>query len=187
MYMESMNPVLVIVAPNFEELELTAPVDIMRRLGIPVVLAGLNALEVTGAHGITLKADMLMADVKPADYSGIVLPGGPASWTLRDTPAVLELVREMHAAGKLVGAICAAPLALEAAGVISGRRVTCWPGVASELTSPAEVTSCATETDGNIVTGRGPGAAMEFGFALASYCGLAAEVAEERAGFCLPY
>ncbi len=182
-----MEPVLVIVAPDFEEIELSAPVDIMRRLGIPVELAGLRDLEVTGAHGITLKADRLLADVDPAKYSGIVLPGGPASWTLRDTPEVLELVRQMNSAGKLVGAICAAPIALEAAGVISGRRVTCWPGVAGELTSAAEVTSCATETDGNIVTGRGPGAAMEFGFALASYCGLAAEVAEERAGFCLPY
>lgn len=182
-----MEPILVIVAPDFEEIELTAPVDILRRLGVPVVLAGLTGTEIAGAHGITIKTDIRLAHANPADYSGIVLPGGPASWTLRDTPEVLELVRTMNAAGKLVGAICAAPIALEAAGVLAGRRVTCWPGVTGDLVSAAEVTSESTETDGNIVTGRGPGAAMEFGFALASYCGLAAEVQEERAGFCLPY
>ncbi len=180
-----MDPILVVMAPQFEEIELTAPVDILRRLGVPVTLAGLEGLEVRGAHDVVMKADMLLVDADTAQFSGILLPGGPASWTLSKSPAVLSRVREMHAAGKLVAAICAAPLALEAAGVISGRRVTCWPGVAGELKSAAAVTGAVTETDGNIVTGRGPAASLEFGFAVAGKFVPGDKISAEREGMCM--
>lgn len=179
-----MNPILVIMAPGFEEIELTAPIDILRRLDIPVVTAGLKSRSVEGAHGMVMSAEMLVVDVEPALYSGVILPGGPASWTLRDTPAVLSIVRRMHEEGKLVSAICAAPLALEAAGVIKGRKVTCYPSVKEELTSAAEVCDCPAVTDGNIVTGRGPGAALEFGFELGRYLGKKEEVEKLRSDMC---
>ena len=168
-----MKAILVLMAPGFEEIEFTAPVDILRRLGVTVTCAGVKGTAVEGAHGITMQADTLLSEVLSADYDGIVLPGGGASWLLRDTPAVLELVREFHAAGKLVAAICAAPIALEAAGVLAGRRITCYPaeGVTNDIKSAATITGALTETDGNIITGRGPGAAAEFGFALGSYLG----------------
>lgn len=168
-----MKAILVLLAPGFEEIEFTAPVDILRRLGISVVTAGVQGLEVEGAHGITMQADTLLSEVKGGDYAGIVLPGGAASWLLRDTPAVLQLVREMNAEGKMVAAICAAPIALEAAGVLSGRRITCYPAeaVVADIPSAAEITTEPTVTDGNIITGRGPGAALEFGFALGAYLG----------------
>lgn len=181
-----MNPILVVMAPQFEEIELTAPVDILRRLGVEVVLAGTEGREVRGAHDMVMKADMLLVDADVSKFDGILLPGGPASWALKESPAVLRLVREMNAAGKLVAAICAAPLALEAAGVIAGRRVTCWPGVAGDLTSAAQVTDSMTETDGHIVTGRGPAASLEFGFAVARRLGLGDKVYEERRGMCMP-
>lgn len=180
-----MKPILFIVAPEFEEIELTAPIDILRRLDIPVVTAGLTGRSAIGAHGIPVTAEMLMVDANPADYDGIVLPGGPASWTLRDTPDVLSLVRAMHAEGKLVGAICAAPIALEAAGVIAGHRVTCYPAVKGDLKSAAEVLDTPAATDGNIVTGRGPGAALEFGFALADYLGCADKTPALRRDMCV--
>ena len=164
-----MQPVLVLMAPDFEEIELTAPIDILRRLEIPVVTAGVQSRSVKGAHGLTIAAETLMVDADPAQFSGIILPGGPASWTLRDTPGVLSLVRAMHAEGKLVAAICAAPIALEAAGVLAGRRVTCYPAVKGDLKSAAAVTDEPAVTDGNIVTGRGPGAALEFGMELGKY------------------
>ncbi len=168
-----MKAILVLLAPGFEEIEFTAPVDILRRLGISVVTAGVQGREVEGAHGITMQADTLLSEVKGGDYAGIVLPGGAASWLLRDTPAVLQLVREMNAEGKMVAAICAAPIALEAAGVLSGRRITCYPAeaVVADIPSAAEITTEPTVTDGNIITGRGPGAALEFGFALGAYLG----------------
>lgn len=179
-----MNPVLVIMAPGFEEIELAAPIDILRRLDIPVVTAGLRGRSVEGAHGMVMSAEMLLVDVEPALYSGVILPGGPASWTLRDTPAVLSVVRRMHEEGKLVAAICAAPLALEAAGVIKGRKVTCYPSVKEELASAAAVCDCPAVTDGNIVTGRGPGAALEFGFELGRYLGKKEEVEKLRSDMC---
>lgn len=179
-----MKPVLVLMAPGFEEIELTAPVDILRRLEIPVVTAGVKGRQVEGAHGMTMSAGMLMVDVNPDDYSGIILPGGPASWLLRDTPGVLSLVRAMHKAGKLVAAICAAPIALEAAGVLAGRRVTCYPGVEAELKSAAAVVAEPAVTDGQLVTGRGPGAALEFGFALGAALGKAEQVPALRAAMC---
>ena len=168
-----MKAILVLLAPGFEEIEFTAPVDILRRLGISVVTAGVQGREVEGAHGITMQADTLLSEVKGGDYAGIVLPGGAASWLLRDMPAVLQLVREMNAEGKMVAAICAAPIALEAAGVLSGRRITCYPAeaVVADIPSAAEITTEPTVTDGNIITGRGPGAALEFGFALGAYLG----------------
>ena len=184
-YDASMKPVLVLMAPGFEEIELTAPVDILRRLEIPVVTAGLKSRSVEGAHGMTMQAEMLMVDVNADDYSGIILPGGPASWLLRDTPGVLSLVRAMHGAEKLVAAICAAPIALEAAGVLNGRRVTCYPGVEGDLKSAAEIVAEAAVTDGLLVTGRGPGAALEFGFALGCALGKAEQVEALRVAMCV--
>ena len=165
-----MKPVLVLLAPGFEEIEFAAPVDILRRLEIPVTTAGVKGRLVEGAHGICMQADMLMVDVEPEEYDGIILPGGAASWLLRDTPGVLRLVRTMHAAGKLVAAICAAPIALEAAGVLAGRKVTCYPAdaVTNDIRS-ASLQDAPTVTDGNIITGKGPGAALEFGFAIGAY------------------
>lgn len=168
-----MEPILVLMAPGFEEIELTAPVDIMRRLGLPVVLAGVSGKQVEGAHGLVMQADVLLSEVDAAAYSGVVLPGGAASWLLRDTAAVLELVRSMHETGRLVAAICAAPIALEAAGVLGGRRITCYPAeaVTDDIKSAAAISTEQVVKDGNIVTGRGPGAALDFGFALGAYFG----------------
>lgn len=180
-----MKSVLVIMAPGFEEIELTAPVDILRRLDYEVVTAGLESRSVKGAHGITMQADSLLVDAEEKNFDAIMLPGGPASWTLRDTPRVKKLVQEFAAAGKVVAAICAAPIALEAAGVLKERRVTCYPSVKAELASAAEVTDEPAVTDGTLVTGRGPGAALAFGYALAAALGTPAEAVEKlKADMC---
>ena len=178
-----MKPLIVLLAPGFEEIEFSAPVDILRRLEVPVTTAGVKGRMVEGAHGIVMQADMLLVDVDAQDYDGVILPGGAASWLLRDTPAVLKLVREMNAAGELVAAICAAPIALEAAGVLKGKTVTCYPAeaVTKDITS-ATIKESPAVTDGNIITGRGPGAALEFGFALGAYFGK--DVATLRKEMC---
>lgn len=175
-----MNPVVVLLEKGFEEIEFSAPVDILRRLGIPVVTAGVSSRMTEGAHGMMMQADMLLVDVDVTLYSGVVLPGGPASWTLRETPAVLRLVREMHAAGKPVGAICAAPLALQAAGILKGRRITAYPddAVFADLKDPVAIVSESAVRDGNIVTGQGPCAAFDFAFALAECVGVPLEKIE---------
>lgn len=180
------QPVVVVVAPGFEEVELVAPVDVLRRLGIKVTLAGVEGLLVEGAHGMTVQADMLLVDVEAEQFRGVILPGGKASWTLRETPAVLALARDMHKAGKLVAAICAAPIALEAAGVITGRHITCYPApdVRKDVASAKEVTEDQVVVDGNVVTGRGPGAALDFGYALGAYLGCEEKIAQLKADMC---
>lgn len=179
-----MKPLIVLLAPGFEEIEFTAPVDILRRLEVPVTTAGVKGRMVEGAHGIVMQADMLLVDVDAADYDGVILPGGAASWVLRETPGVRKLVRDMHAAGKLVAAICAAPIALEAAGVLKDKSVTCYPAeaVTKDITS-ATIKDEPTVTDGNIITGRGPGAALEFGFAIGKKLGK--DVATLRKEMCV--
>lgn len=169
--LRGMEPVLFLMAPGFEEIEFCAPVDILRRLEVPVTLVGVQGRRVEGAHGIIMQADMLLVDVDSRLYSGVVLPGGAASWTLRDTPGVLKLVQEMQDAQKLVAAICAAPIALEAAGVIHNRQITCYPAAAvrNDIKNASGISEEAAVRDGNLITGRGPGAALEFGFALAAY------------------
>lgn len=180
------KPVLVLVAPGFEEVELTAPVDILRRLGVEVTLAGVQSLVVEGAHGISLKTDMLLVDADAEQYRGVILPGGRGAWTLRDTPAALAFVREMHRASQLVAAICAAPIALEAAGVLKGRNITCYPApdVRKDVSSAKSISESPVVVDGNIITGRGPGAALDFGFALGAFLGCEAKVAALRAEMC---
>lgn len=180
------KPVVVMVAPGFEEVELTAPVDILRRLGVEVVLAGVEGLLVEGAHGLTLQADMLLVDVEAEDFRGIILPGGKAAWTLRSTPAVLSLVRQMNDAKKLVAAICAAPIVLEAAGVISGCNITCYPAedVRKDVASAKSVAESQVVIDGHIITGRGPGAAMDFGYALGAYLGCEERIAALKKEMC---
>ncbi len=182
-----MTKILILMAPGFEEIELTAPVDILRRLGVSVDIAGVESLQVEAAHGMVMQADMLLADVDGAQYDGIVLPGGQGSWVLRDSAAVLRLVEEMSAQKKLVAAICAAPIVLEAAGVLQGKSVCCYPAeaVVSELKSVAGIENKPVVRDGHIITGRGPGAAFDFAFALGEYCCDEAVVAAMREEMCM--
>jgi len=177
-----MKPLLIILASGFEEIELTAPVDILRRLGFEIVIAGLLARQVEGAHGISIRADMLLTDAETKHYDGIILPGGAAAWILRDSPIVLNLIKEFHESGKLVAANCASPIVLQAAGILENRTVTCYPdsSIIKELTSAKNVTDKPCYTDGNIITGHGPGASFEFGFGIADYFGKEQEVIAMR-------
>lgn len=178
------QPVVVVVAPGFEEVELLAPVDILRRLGIEVVMAGVEGLSVQGSHGVTVRADMLLVDVDAEKFRGVILPGGPTR--LPEYPAVLGLVKDMHRDGKLVAAICAAPLALEAAGVLRDRHITCYPApdIRKQITSVHSISEAPVVEDGHIITGRGPGAALDFGYALGAYLGCADRIATLKKDMC---
>jgi DJ-1 family protein len=169
--------IAVILADGFEETEAVAPVDVWRRLGFDVVLAGLDRLDVKGSHGIVLKADCLIDRLVPGDFAAVFLPGGmPGSAVLRDSHDVIRIVREMAASEKLVCAICAAPIALGRAGVLEGKRATCYPGFESQLTG-AVYTGGRVERDGRIVTGKGPGAVFPFAATVADALGKGAAVA----------
>ncbi len=169
---------LLILAEGFEEIEAVTLIDVLRRAGIAVTTASLAGKRVRGSHDITLESDALLSQLAMADFDALVLPGGPAARTLREAPQVLGLIREAARLGKLLGAICAAPTALEAAGVLAGKRATAYPG--SALPSAHRVDERVVE-DGNIVTSCGPATTMEFALTLVERLagpGVARETAE---------
>ena len=162
--------IAVILADGFEEIEATVPIDVFRRLEFEVVIAGLSKT-VKGSHGIKIQADCLLSELKEPDIDAVFLPGGmPGAANLRDSSEVLALVRKVNSKGGIVSAICAAPIALKAAGVIEGKTVTSHPSVKNKL-KECNHTGKLTETDGNIITGKGPGAAFEFAVKVASALG----------------
>lgn len=152
--------VIVPVANGFEEIEAVVVIDILRRAGLEVVVAGVEGSDVIGSHAIALRCDASIEECENAD--AIVLPGGmPGSQRLKESKAVRALVTRFHAEGKLVAAICAAPTVLEACGMLDGRRATSHPDQAGEMKRCVYETT-AVVTDGNLVTSRGAGTAIEF-------------------------
>jgi 4-methyl-5(b-hydroxyethyl)-thiazole monophosphate biosynthesis len=155
-----MAKALVVLAPGFEEIEATTIIDVLRRAQIEVTVAALAEPVVPGSHGIKLVADTVLASVDASTFDGLVLPGGlPGAHHLRDDSRVIALVRDFVQRQKYVGAICAAPIVLEAAGVLAGRRATGYPG---QALPSAEYVERSVVRDGKLVTSRGVGTALAF-------------------------
>jgi 4-methyl-5(b-hydroxyethyl)-thiazole monophosphate biosynthesis len=134
-------------------------------------MAGLGSCEISGAHGISIETDCEIEDVEADDVALFVLPGGmPGSKNLRDSEAVIELAKKVHASGNYVAAICAAPIALGRAGLLKGRKATCFPGFENQLDC-AEYTGLRIECDDRVITAKGAGVAFEFAAKLAEVLG----------------
>lgn len=162
-----MNKAVILLAPGFEEIETVTPFDFLRRAGVEVTFAGLGGFDIVSSRGMTVRADVTLDAVRAADYDAVVVPGGqPGSDNLGASETVLELVRSMAAAGKVVGAICAAPArVLGRAGVLEGRRFTCFPGMESEVPG-GRFSEDRVVVDGTLVTSRAAGTSAEFALAL---------------------
>lgn len=155
--------VLVPLAEGFEEIEAVAIVDVLRRAGVEVLLAGLAPGPVRGSHGIALETDGTLADVDPAALDMIVLPGGqPGTDHLRADARVLAIVRALEGSGRTVAAICAAPMVLADAGVLEGREATSHPSVRARLGGASVVDAPRVVRSGRVLTSQGPGTAIEF-------------------------
>lgn len=158
--------VVVPLAEGFEEIEFSTIVDILRRAGIDVTVAGLKEGIIDGAHGIGVTADTLIDKVGADDFDVIILPGGhPGFVNLGKSERVLKLVRGMFDRNKYVTAICGAPSVLSKAGVIQGKRATIFPGLEDTLTG-AQYSDQRVVVDGKVITSQGPGTAMEFAIKL---------------------
>lgn len=158
-----MARVLVPLAKGFEDIEAITVVDVLRRGGVEVVTASIgDALEVESAHKVMVKADALFADVVDDEYDAIVLPGGgEGTDNLRRCEPLIERLRRQHDEGRLMCAICAAPVVLVDAGVADeGRHMTCYPSMMMELDRP--YSNVPVVADGNLITGQAPGAATLF-------------------------
>ena len=150
--------VVVLLAPGFEEIETVTIVDVLRRAGISVVLAGIATPPIEGGHGIKVMTDLSIDDVKT--YDAVVLPGGnPGYINLERDQRVLKLIREAYDGGKYVGAICAAPHVLGVAGIMEVATATCYPGI--EIVGALRVEERVVHF-GNIITSQGPGTAIYF-------------------------
>ena len=159
--------VLTLLADGFEEIEATAPIDLLRRAEAEVTIASCSdSLDVTGRSTITLRADTLLSHIpEPLAFDLLVLPGGPAVFELRKRPEIIDLIRDFADTGKPIGAICAAPLLLLDAGVITSDS-TCTAHGSTEEEIPQLSKSKAVVQDGKIITSRGAGTAVEFGLSL---------------------
>ena len=159
--------VLVPLADGFEEIEAVTIIDVLRRAELEVVVAGLKPGAVTGSHGITLQPDVELGAVDPAGLHAVVLPGGmPGTTHLAEDERVLEIVRILHAGGRPVAAICAAPLVLAAAGIADGVPVTSHPSVRGRLGGADVREGPRVLKSGSVTTSQGPGTALEFALAL---------------------
>lgn len=168
--MEKKRVVCVVVA-GFEELELVAPVDLLRRAGAHVILASLTGERaVTGRNGIVIETDAAFAEVADKPFDLLMIPGGPGVEALRDDERTAALAREAVEAGRIVGAICAAPLVLADAGLLDDRQYVAHFSVNEAIgrAAPAahEVAGGRVVEDGAIITATGAGAAIDFGLAL---------------------
>ncbi len=162
--------VYLFLAEGFEEIEALCPLDLLRRAGVKVMTVGVGAKVVRGSHHIetiaditTFEADRLL-EKNPIDM--VILPGGmPGTLNLQKDPTVNLFLDRAVSEGKPIAAICAAPLILGERGLLNGRRATCFPGFEDKLAG-AEVTGEKVVMDGPFITGKGMGAAFDFGLAL---------------------
>lgn len=159
--------VYVFFAEGFEDIEALTPVDILRRAGEEVQTVSITEDRVVvSSHGVGVVADLTLSQVDFASAQLLVLPGGlPGSTNLDACKPLTSALLAHYQSGRPLAAICAAPLVLGHLGILSGKRATCYPGVEGELHG-ATYTAAVVERDGLIVTGKGPGAAMEFGYVL---------------------
>ncbi|MEJ5339146.1 MAG: DJ-1 family glyoxalase III [Aquificaceae bacterium] len=162
-----MPKVAIILAEGFEEVEAVAPIDVLRRAGVEVIIAGLTPEPVPSARNIKIVPDTTVDSLNPDELDLIILPGGAGGVErLKQDQRVEKLIKNMQEKKKLIGAICAAPTALAKFGVLEGKRATVYPSLVEEI-KPAHFVDRSVVEDENIVTSQGPGTALEFGLKLA--------------------
>lgn len=162
--------VYLFFATGTEELEALGTADIIRRAGIDLQIVSVTGERtVTGAHGINVETDALFEDVDFFDAELLVLPGGlPGATNFAAHSDLCERIRDHAYLGRPVAAICAAPLVLGRLGLLEGKRATCYPGFEGELAG-ATCTGALVEHDGQFITGKGPAAVFEFGYAIVEF------------------
>jgi 4-methyl-5(b-hydroxyethyl)-thiazole monophosphate biosynthesis len=164
-----MKTALVLFADGSEELEAISIVNILRRAGVTVTLAGLTDGTLRGSRGVVITPDTTLDEAMAQSFDMVVLPGGqPGTNNLKADTRVLQLVQKMSRDGKYVAAICAAPSVLATAGLLDGKQATSFPGALNPFQNVKQQPVAIVE-DGKIITSRGPGTAMDFALKLAEH------------------
>ena len=156
----------MLFATGYEEVEALTVVDLLRRAGVDCLMVAADDEEsVTGAHGISVKMDEKLSDVSD-QCDMVILPGGiPGVPNLKANPKVEAIVKAQNERGAYVAAICAGPKALGSFGILADRTATCYPGCEGQLMAGKHVTDPVV-VDGNVITSRGVGTAIDFGLKL---------------------
>jgi 4-methyl-5(b-hydroxyethyl)-thiazole monophosphate biosynthesis len=158
--------IYLFLADGFEEIEALTPVDILRRTGKQVTTVGIGKKTITGAHGITVLADIEDRDLDVTDADMIILPGGmPGTLHLDASPIVHRAIDSAVAKGAYIAAICAAPTILGKRGLLDGKKAICYPGMEADLKGATLADSTVVQ-DGNIITAAGMGTALPFALKL---------------------
>ena len=160
--------IYIILGKGFEEIEAVAPGDVLRRAQIPMQYAGIGGRLVEGAHGITLQADITVEEMDLEDMDMIVLPGGSVGVeSIEADPTAMAAVEYALNHDRYVAAICAAPTILGKRGWLDGKHAVCYPGAEGLMGKAVVHPDKEAVVDGKLITGRAPGAAIEFGLTLA--------------------
>ena len=158
--------VYIILGTGFEEIEAVAPCDILRRGGVEVKFAGIGGTLIKGGNGITVQADCTVEEMELENMELIMLPGGMGGVrSILGSETAMNAVKYAYENGKLVSAICAAPTILAKLGITDGKHATVYPGMEDQMGS-AIMEDAHAVRDGKVLTGRAPGAALEFGYML---------------------
>jgi len=161
-----MPNVLVPIAHGTEEMEAVIIVDILRRAQWKVVLAGIEPGLLTASRGVRLMPDCHWDDIIPTEFDILMIPGGaPGVERFLQFQPLLDAIQVFYRDNKWLGAVCAAPLTLQAAGILDGKKATCHPGVANRLTVTPRLPA-PTVVDGHIVTSQGAGTTFDFALTL---------------------
>ncbi len=162
--------VMVIANKNFRDEEFEIPYDIFKEKGFSVKIASNDTTPAQGMLGAKVKPDILIKDINSTDYDAIVLVGGSGSTILWEDTALQRIVRKFYKEGKIIGAICLSPVVLAKAGILKGKRATCFPTAKEELKKGgAEYIEAMLSTDGNIITASGPQAARIYAETIVSF------------------
>lgn len=157
------------LADGFEEVEAIATLDVIRRAKIDIETVGVGSKNITGAHGVTVRCDIDTDEATFTGLDGVILPGGmPGTKNLLADDHVNKAIDYCYSQGKLVSAICAAPMILGVKGLLKGKEATCFPGFEGDLEG-AIISEKYYVTDGNIITARGMGSAINFGLEIVKY------------------
>lgn len=160
----SSKRVLALLFDGVEEIEAIAPVDLLRRAEIEVVIASVSDQRlIEGRNGIRIQAEKTWSEIAPENFDLLFIPGGPGVLALLENEPVLETIRQFDNDGVWIAAICAAPKVLAAAGVLENRQATSHMSVRSDLPNPSDKRIVISD---RIITSQGAGTAIEFGLAL---------------------
>ena len=159
--------VYVLLGTGFEEMEAIAPIDLLRRAGIPTLTVGVDGKIIKGGHNIGIEADITIDEMDLTDLDMIVLPGGLGGVaTARASEKAMNALRFAWENDKFVAAICAGPTVLADLGITDGRRATCYPGCESGMGKADMVAQQACVRDGKLITGTSAGCATPFALLL---------------------